>query len=375
MKILYVIDTIVNWGGLERVVVEKVNYLAEHYDYEMHIVTVDQGCHPIPYPLSPKVTYQDLGIRFHQQYSYHGLYRLYKKVYLYRLFIKRLKYYFQDVNPDVVVCVRSMFNNAIVRAKGLVPLVFESHSSCKGQIIIEPNFFAKLKAKLPILSVKNAQLVVALTEGDASEWRKINPRVCVIPNIVHLNETGEYSDCEAESVIFVGRFSKQKNIKSLLEIWKIVHERKPNWQLQIYGGFGEEQDFLLPVIEQMNANIFVHEPTSDILNKYKENSIFVLTSVFEPFGLVMPEAMSCGIPVVAFDCPYGPSDIITDGVDGFIIPNHATQLFAEKVCMLMDNPDLRKKMGKAGIVSSRRYEAKSIMPQWKELFEQLTNMK
>ena len=375
MKILYVIDTIVNWGGLERVVVEKVNYLAEHYDYEMHIVTVDQGCHPIPYPLSPKVTYQDLGIRFHQQYSYHGLYRLYKKVYLYRLFIKRLKYYFQDVNPDVVVCVRSMFNNAIVRAKGLVPLVFESHSSCKGQIIIEPNFFAKLKAKLSILSVKNAQLVVALTEGDASEWRKINPRVCVIPNIVHLNETGEYSDCEAESVIFVGRFSKQKNIKSLLEIWKIVHERRPNWQLQIYGGFGEEQDFLLPVIEQMNANIFVHEPTSDILNKYKENSIFVLTSVFEPFGLVMPEAMSCGIPVVAFDCPYGPSDIITDGVDGFIIPNHATQLFAEKVCMLMDNPDLRKKMGKAGIVSSRKYEAKSIMPQWKELFEQLTNMK
>lgn len=375
MKILYVIDTIVNWGGLERVVVEKVNYLAENYDYEMHIVTVDQGCHPIPYPLSPKVTYQDLGIRFHQQYSYHGLYRLYKMVYLYRLFIKRLKCYFQDVNPDLVVCVRSKFNNAIVRAKGLVPLVFESHSSCKGQIIIEPNFFAKLKAKLPILSVKNAQLVVALTEGDASEWRKINPRVCVIPNIVHLNETGEYSDCEAESVIFVGRFSKQKNIKSLLEIWKIVHERKPNWQLQIYGGFGEEQDFLLPVIEQMNANIFVHEPTSDILNKYKENSIFVLTSVFEPFGLVMPEAMSCGIPVVAFDCPYGPSDIITDGVDGFIIPNHATQLFAEKVCMLMDNPDLRKKMGKAGIVSSRRYEAKSIMPQWKELFEQLTNMK
>lgn len=374
MKILYVIDTIVNWGGLERVVVEKVNYLAENYDYEMHIVTVDQGCHPILYPLSPKVTYQDLSIRFHQQYSYHGLYRLYKKVYLYRLFIKRLKCFFQDVNPDVVVCVRSKFNNAIVRAKGLVPLVFESHSSCKGQIVIEPNFFAKVKARLSILSIKNAQQVVALTEGDASEWRKINPRVCVIPNVVHLNETGEYSDCEAESVIFVGRFSKQKNIMRLLEIWKTVHERKPNWQLQIYGGFGEEQDFLLPIIEQMNANIHVHEPTLDIMNRYKECSILVLTSVYEPFGLVIPEAMSCGIPVVAFDCPYGPSDIITDGKDGFVIPNHATQLFAEKVCLLMDNPDLRKKMGKAGVISSRRYEAKSIMPQWKELFEKLTNM-
>jgi glycosyltransferase involved in cell wall biosynthesis len=216
---------------------------------------------------------------------------------------------------------------------------------------------------------------VALTEGDASEWRKINSHVCIIPNIVHLNDSGSYSDCEAESVIFVGRFSKQKDIKSLLEIWKIVHERKPKWQLQIYGGHGEEQDFLLPVIENVNANIQVQEPTSDIMNKYKDNSLLVMTSAYEPFGLVLPEAMSCGIPVVAFDCPYGPSDIITDGEDGFLIPNRDIQLFAEKVCLLMDSPDLRKKMGKAGIASSQRYEAKLIMPQWKELFEKLTSKK
>ena len=372
MKILYLIDTIAIWGGLERIVVEKVNYLAENYDYDMHIVTSDQGSHPIPYPLSPKVTYKDLGIQFHQQYSFHGLYRLFKKVYLNRLYKKRLKCYIQDVRPDIVVSVRSKFINAIVKAKGLVPLVFESHSSYKGQIEIKPDFWAKVKTEHLISSVKNAQLVVALTEGDASEWRKINPKVCVIPNIVHLNETGNYSDCESESVIFVVRFSKQKNIKSLLEIWEIVHERKPNWQLHIYGGYGEEQDSLLPIIKEMNANIFVHEPTSDIMNKYKESSILVLTSVYEPFGLVLPEAMSCGIPVVAFDCPYGPSDIITDGSDGFVIKNHDIQSFAEKVCLLMDNPDLRKEMGQAGIVSSRRYEAKLIMPQWKELFEQLT---
>lgn len=375
MKILYIIDTIAIWGGLERIVVEKVNYLAEKYDYEMHIVTVDQGSHPIPYSLSSKVTYQDLGIRFHQQYSFHGLYRLYKKIYLNRLFIKRLKCYFQDVNPDVIVSVRSIYTNALVRTKGLVPLVYESHSSCKGQIMTESDFFKKVKVKHSISSIKKAQLVVALTEGDASEWRKINPRVLVIPNFVHLNETGKYSDCESESVIFVGRFSKQKNIKGLLKIWKIVHERNPNWQLQIIGGYGEEQDSMLPIIEKMNANIHVHEPTSDIMNQYKKNSILVMTSVYEPFGLVLPEAMSCGLPVVTFDCPYGPSNIITDGKDGFLIRNFDIQFFAEKVCLLMNNPDLRKKMGKAGIVSSRRYEAKLIMPQWKELFEQLSNMK
>lgn len=371
MKILYVIDAIAIWGGLERVVVEKVNYLAENYDYDMHIVTADQGGHSIPFPLSPKVTYKDLGILFHQQYSFHVLYRLYKKVYLNRLYNKRLKCYIQDVHPDVIVSVRPKFINAIVRAKGLVPLVYESHSTYRGQTMIESALLEKVKAKHSISSIKNVQLIVALTEGDASEWRKINPKVCVIPNVVHLNETSDYSDCEAESVIFVGRFSKQKNIKSLLKIWKIVHYRNPNWQLQIYGGYGEEQDSLLPVIEKMNANIHVYEPTSDIMEKYKKSSILVMTSAYEPFGLVLPEAMSCGIPVVAFDCPYGPSDIITDGKDGFLIRNFDIQLFAEKVCLLMDKPDLRKKMGKAGAASSRRYEAKLIMPQWKVLFEKI----
>lgn len=373
MKILYVIDAIAIWGGLERIVVEKVNYMADNFNYDMHIVTVNQGKHPIPYLLSPKVSYKDLEIKFHLQYVYKGLRKLCKRAYLDWLFIERLRLYIQEIKPDIIVSVRPALTGSIIDAKGSIPLFFESHSSCKGQFVIDSDIVTKLKVWYSNRSVRHAQRVVALTEGDACEWRKINPMVSVIPNIVHLNDSGSYSACEAESVIFVGRFSRQKNIKSLLGIWKIVHERKPNWQLQIYGGYGEEQDSLMPVIEQLNANICVYEPTPDIMNKYKDNSILVMTSAYEPFGLVLPEAMSCGIPVVAFDCPYGPSDIITDGEDGFLIPNHDIQLFAEKVCLLMDNPDLRKKMGKAGIASSRRYEAKLIMPQWKELFEQFYN--
>ena len=375
MRILYVNDAIAIWGGVERILVEKVNYLAENYGYEMFVVTTNQGSHPMPFSLSQKVTHKDLNIQIHRQYLYQGLLRIFMKIYLNYLFVKRLRSYIQEIQPDVIVSVRPMLTNTIVRANGSIPLVFESHSSYKGQYAIDSHFYTKLKVELSNWSARYAQRVVALTEGDASEWRKINSQVCVIPNIVHLNDSGNFSDCEAQSVIFVGRFSKQKDIKSLLDIWKMVHERKPNWQLQIYGGHGEEQDSLLPIIENMNANIHVHEPSSHIMNRYKESSILVMTSAYEPFGLALPEAMSCGIPVVAFDCPYGPSDIITNGEDGFIIPNRDTQLFAEKVCLLMDNPDLRKKMGKAGIASSRRYEAKLIMPQWKELFEQLTSKK
>ena len=134
-----------------------------------------------------------------------------------------------------------------------------------------------------------------------------------------------------------------------------------------------EQEQLLPIIKEMNANIIVHEPTQHIFDRYLESSIFLLTSRFEPFGLVIPEAMSCGLPVVVFDCPYGPADIITDGKDGFLVKNRDITEFADKVCLLMENPGLRKTMGLAGIQSSQRYDASLIMPKWKDLFEQLVS--
>ena len=79
--------------------------------------------------------------------------------------------------------------------------------------------------------------------------------------------------------------------------------------------------------------------------------------------------MSCGLPVVAFDCPFGPANIITNAIDGFLIKDRNIQDFADKVCLLIDNPEMRVKMGQAGIVSSQRYAAAKIMPQWKELFD------
>ena len=115
-----------------------------------------------------------------------------------------------------------------------------------------------------------------------------------------------------------------------------------------------------------------------VFRNWKPSTIISLgmayfTSLYEPFGLVLPEVMSCGIPVVAFDCPYGPREIITDGVDGFLIKDRNVEVFAEKVCQLMCNEELRRKMGQAGVISSKRFSADIIMPQWKSLFDSLAN--
>lgn len=129
------------------------------------------------------------------------------------------------------------------------------------------------------------------------------------------------------------------------------------------------------LIASAGANIELHSPVSNIFSCYHNSAILLLTSLYEPFELVLPEAMSCGLPVVAFDCPYGPADIITDGIDGFLIKDRSVEDFASAVCQLIEDQELRRRTGEAGIKSSRRYSAGDIMPKWKHLFETLTGGK
>ena len=120
-------------------------------------------------------------------------------------------------------------------------------------------------------------------------------------------------------------------------------------------------------------NIHVHQPTEDIFECYRESSILVSTSLFEPFGLVLPEAMSCGVPVVAYDCPYGPAAIITDGTDGFLIASGDRQTFADRMSRLMDDSALRLQLGTNAVESSTQFSASQIMPQWNQLFNEIIN--
>ena len=275
--------------------------------------------------------------------------------------------------PDAIVCPRVDMLDYIIKAKGNIPLIFESHSSYKWIAMEKSGLVWSIKQRYYNRLVKQVQMVVALTEGDAIEWRKVANHVCVIPNVVNLNRRGRFSNCQSKSVIFVGRLCLQKDVHSLLHIWSIVHMRFPEWQLHIFGNRGEETESIFHAVEGIDTNISIHEPTSQIFDKYMESSMLLLTSIYEPFGLVLPEAMSCGLPVVAFDCPYGPAEIIADGHDGFLIKNRDINKFAEKVCSLIESPELRKTMGQAGVQSVQRYDASRIMPMWKDLFEHLVS--
>lgn len=370
MKIVYVTDAFAVWGGMERVLADKMNYLAVQYGYDIVLLTINQGTHNIPFNLIATIKHVDLDLGMHRQYAYHGFVRLLRMQKLNRHLKQKMSETIYKLKPDVIVCVKLDFVGLLSKVRNKIPLIVESHTMFRSEMIDGSGWLRRLHVWSFKNNVRKVDAVVALTEGDANDWRKINMHVCAIPNVVHLNDSDSIADLQNKSVIFVGRFSVQKDIDSLLRIWKIVHQRYSDWTLNIYGD-GELKKQFLPIINSLNANIHVFDPVEQIMNRYMENSFLLLTSLYEPFGLVLPEAMSCGLPVVSFDCPYGPGSIISDGVDGFLIPDRNEEMFADKVCSLMEDETLRCKMGTAAAKSAYRFSADLIMSRWKYFFESL----
>ena len=371
-KILYVVDTFTILGGIERVLGDKLNWLAQH-GFRIALMTVNQGGHAVAFPLCEDIDICHADILFHRKYQYPLWRRALKERSMQRNFRKALEQKIGAYSPDVIVLTRTAYVKTVLRVCGDIPVVFESHNSCLYYQFEQLGMVERLRYLYRYHQMKSVAAVVSLTKGDAAVWRRWTPNVVTIPNVVNLNTTGCYSDCSAKSVIFIGRYSRQKDIHSLMKIWQMVHRRHPDWTLNLFGDYGDQRDQLMPDLTKMGAGVVIHEPTQAIGVQYLQNSMLLLTSLYEPFGLVMPEAMSYGLPVVAFDCPYGPAVIINDGVDGFLIKDRNVEDFADKVCRLIDDEPLRRTMGQAGIKSAQRFAADEIMPRWKNLLETLYN--
>lgn len=371
MRILYIFRSLAVWGGIERILVDKMNYLSELSGMEVYMLTTDQGTHPITYLLNNKVKVEDLNICFYHQYKY-GLFR---RIFVRRQMVSRYKQLLANrirtIRPDIIVCTTDDMISSLVKVKGAIPLVVESHSICNRTINYGRNYLHKAIHRFFFLkSLNKADAVVALTQGDAEEWKKYHPFVVVIPNMVHLSRE-TISSSKSNKVIFVGRFDYQKRVQEAIRIWSLIRPKYPDWVLDIYGD-GELKKDIENAAKRVGG-IIVNPPTTYIFDCYQKSSILISTSLFEPFGLVIPEAMSCGLPVVAYDCQYGPADIISDGVDGFLIKQDDINAFVEKLSMLMSNKELRKRMGDIGIQAVHRYEASQIMPLWQNLFQQLNH--
>jgi glycosyltransferase involved in cell wall biosynthesis len=158
----------------------------------------------------------------------------------------------------------------------------------------------------------------------------------------------------------------------LLQAWKLVIQNYPDWTLHIYGKSDSKDTFLrLSESLGLSPNVLFSEPVTDIQNVYLSSSIMVLPSRSEGFGMVLIEAMACGLPCVSFDCPHGPADIITYGEDGLLVPNVDVEQLAEAIIDIMKHEHRRQAMGIAAKENVKRYLPEHIVPIWEELFKQL----
>lgn len=377
MKIVYVVECVNMTGGYDRIIIEKANYLAEH-GYEVLIVVSYHGSVKPYYEISEKVKLIDLDINFFKQYNHNLLVRALIYMTLMRRYRKVMTDFLCAERADVVITTLGRDIDFITDIDDGSAKIGESHIAKeyvrnlhlmeqRGLVyrLIAQHWRRKLDN-----SVNKLDALVLLTPHDADSWADVVKTV-VIPNSLPFYPQ-QASSCDNKRVIFVGRFNEQKGLEYLIKTWEVVYQKHKDWSLHMYG-HGEQEDMLYCLIREAGLDevVIVHQPTQRILEKYLESSLFLLTSRYEGLPMVLIEAMACGLPVVSFNCPWGPADIIKDNEDGFLVEYLNTNEAAQRVCQLIESPVLRMTMGAKARVNVLRYKRDVIMKQWTDLFERL----
>lgn len=378
MKIVVILKSFANKAGTERIFCDKYNALAAK-GYDITFITYEQGQHPLSFQLHPSIKVIDIPTPFFRLMQHPIYTRYFHYVAMKRRFRTALKSILDDIRPDLIVTTTYSLKVAdvIVQQKGNAKSILESHIAFRSVMKSSEYrkysplwFVAKYFDWSYCRAIRKFDEMVVLTSGDQRDIKPVRETI-VIPNVVNLS-SHHVRDYSVKRMIAVGRLERDKGFDILLDVWKGLQDRYPDWEIHIYGQGGKREE-LQRTIDQngMKNNVFLEEPTSEILNRMCDSSILLFPSRIEGFGLVLAEAMSCGLPVVAFDCPHGPADIVTDGQDGYLVHAGDTSRFAQCMSLLMEHPEQRKQMGTAGIQSSQRFSAEVIMPRWEQLFESI----
>lgn len=378
LKVAYFLESLVAFGGVERVLTDKANYMAIYFDYDVYIITCAQNPkQQNAFLLHESVEQVNLDVPYYEQYHYGYPKRLLVKRRIEKLIRQRLSEAIKIIDPDILIGVTHFEANLVSTIPCRAKKVIESHearpftmSGMSQYRNILSSIYMKFYRQVYLRTIeRRADVVVSLTEGDAHEWRK-SRRVEVIPNF-SLMPIAEYCNCDTKRVIAAGRLSWEKGYDRLLKVWQIVSQRFPDWQLDIFGN-GNLQESLEETIKNMEfQNVTIHPPVKDIDHEYANSSVCVLTSYFEGFALVLLESLRHGLPCVAFDCKFGPRSIIDDGACGYLVEDGNIELFAERVCNLIEFENKRMQFSLMAVEHARKFDVYGTMTKWKTLFENL----
>lgn len=375
-KIVYCTPALYMAGGVERVLTLKANYFAEHFGYDITIILTEGKDKPIFYPLSNKIKVVNLNIGFEELWTCSFI----KKVFVYlkkqRLFKKALTSELMAIRPDITISLLRREINFITGIKDGSRKFGELHVNRANYRNFEANdsnfvknLFAKFWMRSLVAKLKKLDKFVVLTEEDKDAWPELHNNICVIPDPLSFFPT-QNSQLTEKRVIAVGRYVYQKGFDLLLQAWAKIEKQCSDWELIVFGDGNRE-----PYEQQLNelgidrSRCHLNGTIADIQKEYVNSSVFVFSSRFEGFGMVLVEAMACGLPVVSFACPCGPRDIVRHEEDGLLVENGNVEALADSLIRLMGDDDLRHRMAANGIKNVQRFSIGSIAECWKQLFE------
>jgi GalNAc-alpha-(1->4)-GalNAc-alpha-(1->3)-diNAcBac-PP-undecaprenol alpha-1,4-N-acetyl-D-galactosaminyltransferase len=329
---------------MERVMSELAEYFCRKNDLDVHLVL---------YGRKPEVFYTvpDNLIIHRPGSGFNNRFRQIATVGR-LLFLRRVV---SGINPDSILSFGEYWNSFVLLA--LYGLNYPIYVSDRCQ---PDKHLNKFHNKLRKWLYPKANGVIAQTskarEFYQNQFKHNNIRI--IGNPIHLINESINPTVRENIVLTVGRLIPSKNHAKLIESFKRLN--KPDWKLVIVGGDASKMTLmkdLKSLIKKIGAEekIILTGNRSDVDIIYQKSKIFVLASQSEGFPNVIGEAMSAGLPVVAFDCVAGPSEMIIHGKDGFLVPLFDYESLEEKLLTLMNDPELRERIGREAMKNIKRF--------------------
>lgn len=382
MKIVYCISSFYNAGGKERVISAKANYLADVLGYEVIIVTTYQRGKASFYPLSPHIRLVDMGIDYNAILRYSPPIRIcLRRIYQHK-HREKLEKFLINEQVDIAISTWSEELYFLSQLQDNSVKIVEYHCAYERravQLAEKKNILKRWKLLLNFKHedrlLSNYRCLVVLTERDKKNWKTAR-NVYVIPNAIFSRPNMSLAPPKEKRVISVGRLEKEKGFERLINSWSIVKQDYPDWKLYIFGEGSRKKELQNQITNLgLNGIVYIHEPVNNILDEYQKSAFCVMTSYSEGFSMFLVEAMSCGLPAIAYDCPSGPSEIISHEEDGFLVSDGDSITLIKYIEYLIKNEQLRMQMGVRAMHNITRFSETAIMQQWKILFETIIKEK
>lgn len=365
MKIVYLLNQLYLHGGGEKIVALKMNALVNHPHYQVYFLTTNQKNNKPIYWVDEKVHWTDLKINYQVNRSYFHPSNLVKTV----THFFKLKKQIRKIQPDLIISVSQspeQFFLPFIQKK--IPKIKEFHSS--GANYGKPKGLVQ-KMKHQLFNLYKKYTVLVVLNNDEKQYYPFE-NVTVIPNFIQLKSNQE-SDKRKNIILAAGRIAPVKQFDHLIKAWSLIAKKFPDWEVHIYGE-GDEllSNQLKTLIHELDVqNIYLKGATNILETKMKEASIYALTSATECFPMVLLESLSCGLPIVSYDCPHGPNTIITNLEDGILVEHNNFDALSVELSNLIENSSKRKIMGDKARNNVKRFSENLIMEKWIQLFKEL----